>query len=184
MVRRIDRSKWRAAKKGEPGYDQRWMYPSGVKHATEKTKHLSRRQYLQKTQGKRLEQLAALRQPVRRLQEGNQKFLDYLFKRRETAEKKKKYGGEKIKVIREYEKAKRKIEEKRPGEKPLSEKQYWTMRNFAEKHQDTEADFWKMLKDISPKKKRRRGYDRDRARRQAEREARRRGFRIIRRKAA
>jgi hypothetical protein len=51
MASHIDPSKWRPAKRGEPGYESRWFYPKSVKHASGKTKHVSRSQVLKVQRG-------------------------------------------------------------------------------------------------------------------------------------
>jgi hypothetical protein len=156
MTRKIDPSKWRPAKPGEPGHGKRWFYPANIKKASEKTRHVPRTQILKAERGMSHGWYARLNKIAREIVEGPAKVWDYLTKRRETAEKKQRYKGEKIETIRQFEKAKTEMQQARLGEKPLTKQQYWTMRKFAERHKDTEEEFFKWLQNMSPRKKRRR----------------------------
>jgi hypothetical protein len=159
MARKFNRPKWRPARKGEPGHKARRFYPKSVKIATDETPSLSYRQVSQKSQGNvTLEVLAKRRSRVRVLFDHVQaKFEVFQDRRKVTAGLKRKYAGEPIKAIREFEKGKKYYEDGRQGDQPFDKEEYDKFRKFLEKYKGQEEDLWKLVKDISPSKKRRRG---------------------------
>src|SRR5262249_51273769 len=100
--------RWRPARKGEAGYEQRQYVLKHPKNATEKAKRVSLRQFLQaKAGGKRLEQLA-IERAAKRTPAEQAKFNIFKFKKRRAEELKFKYKGEKAKDIHWFERFKAK----------------------------------------------------------------------------
>ena len=92
----VNLEKWRPTLKGEIGYAQRRWVRKSEKTVKEETPFLARRQVLQIKGGKRIEKLAVERRENKTEAERN----IFAFKRRETADIKRKYENEPIKDIR------------------------------------------------------------------------------------
>jgi hypothetical protein len=154
--------RWRPARKGEAGYEQRQYVLKAPKTAAEATERISRRLFLTKKGGgkKSLETLAKERRETRP-PEVQSKFSMAAFKRRRSFEKKKIYEGESAKDISWFERFKAKRLQTRVNEKGETvgghhkTEEYARGKAFAERHPEAEKDFLKYVS--SPVKKRDRG---------------------------
>jgi hypothetical protein len=154
-------SRWRPARKGEAGYQERQYVLKHPKTPIETAERISRRTFLQKKKGKSPEQAAEEQYPKYSRQESARNFMAN-FKRRRTYEKKAIYKHESAKDIRWFEKFKAKRLTPHVNEKGETvgghheTQEYMRGKEFAERHPEVEKDFLKYVSSPAKKRDRRR----------------------------